>query len=161
MASRSEPNRLSFRHSSRSLLSKLSTKAFCVGLPGATDGHAKKFRVFLYPGDGYSLPPLYDVLTAQPSLDARRIERKQMKLAMSVEDRKHYRIDDIARRHFLQTGEQMGLSKPIIGKAVEEISSGMTAAFENELPAGFPQRIDKCMKAAIQTRLRTLALGPA
>lgn len=38
-------------------------------LIGATDGHAKNFSVFLTPGGRYALTPLYDVLTAQPSLD--------------------------------------------------------------------------------------------
>jgi serine/threonine-protein kinase HipA len=40
--------------------------------------------IFLGPGGSYRLTPLYDVLSARPSLDARRIERKQMKLAMAV-----------------------------------------------------------------------------
>lgn len=53
-------------------------------LIGATDGHAKNFSVFLGPGGSYHLTLLYDVLTAQPSLEAGQIERKQMKLAMSV-----------------------------------------------------------------------------
>lgn len=141
---------------------KLLKAQLAFWLMGATDGHAKNFSVFLHPGGGYSLTPLYDVLSAQPSLDARRIERKQMKLAMSVGDKKHYRIDEIAGRHFLQTGEQMGLSKAIVGKAVVEIASGMTAALaalESELPAGFPQRLNKSMNAAIQARIRLLALG--
>ncbi len=42
-------------------------------LIGATDGHAKNFSIFLRPGGSYGLAPLYDVLTAQPSLDARQI----------------------------------------------------------------------------------------
>jgi serine/threonine-protein kinase HipA len=130
-------------------------------LIGATDGHAKNFSVFLHSGGGYSLTPLYDVMTAQPSLEARQIERKQMKLAMSVGDRRHYRIDDIARRHFLQTGERAGLSKPTIGRAVEEVAAGLPAALtalESELPAGFPQRLHKSVKTGIQARLRVLEL---
>jgi len=39
-------------------------------LIGATDGHAKNFSIFLAPGGRYRLTPFYDVLTAQPSLDA-------------------------------------------------------------------------------------------
>ena len=73
-------------------------------LIGATDGHAKNFSIFLNPGGGFALTPLYDVLSAQPSLDARQIERKQMKLAMSVGSNNHYRIDEIQPRHFVQTG---------------------------------------------------------
>ncbi len=43
---------------------------------GATDGHAKNFSVFLGPGGRFRMTPLYDVLTAQPSLDADQILRK-------------------------------------------------------------------------------------
>jgi serine/threonine-protein kinase HipA len=35
-------------------------------LMGATDGHAKNFSLFLYPGGGFRLTPLYDVMSAQP-----------------------------------------------------------------------------------------------
>jgi serine/threonine-protein kinase HipA len=131
-------------------------------LIGATDGHAKNFSVFLHSGGGYSLTPLYDVLTAQPSLDARQIERKQMKLAMSVGERRHYRIEDIARRHFFQTGQQAGMSKSVVGKAVEEIAAGMPgalAALENELPEDFPPRLHKSVKSGIHAKLRSLELG--
>src|SRR5437867_9577333 len=64
-------------------------------LIGATDGHAKNFSIFLGRGGRFQLTPIYDVLTAQPSLDDRQIERKQMKLAMSVGDSRHYRIDEV------------------------------------------------------------------
>jgi serine/threonine-protein kinase HipA len=64
-------------------------------LIGATDGHAKNFSIFLGRGGRFKLTPVYDVLTAQPSLVARQIERKQMKLAMSVGDSRHYRMDEI------------------------------------------------------------------
>ena len=53
-------------------------------LIGATDGHAKNFSIFLGRGGRFKLTPVYDVLTAQPSLDTRQIERKHLKLAMSV-----------------------------------------------------------------------------
>ncbi len=72
-------------------------------LIAATDGHAKNFSIFLGPQGRFHLTPLYDVLSAQPSLDARQIERKQMKLAMSVGLSRHYRIEEIRGRHFVQT----------------------------------------------------------
>jgi len=131
-------------------------------LIGATDGHAKNFSIFLHPGGSYALTPLYDVLTAQPSLDARQIERKQMKLAMSAGDNRHYRIDEIMPRHFFQTGEKAGLSKSLIRKAVEDIAAGMSsaiAALEAELPADFPQQLHESVKNGIQGRMRVLEAG--
>ncbi|MBT3330834.1 MAG: type II toxin-antitoxin system HipA family toxin, partial [Rhodospirillaceae bacterium] len=68
-------------------------------LIGATDGHAKNFSIFLSPGGRFSLTPLYDILTAQPSLSDHQINRKQMKLAMSVGNNRHYRVDTIHARH--------------------------------------------------------------
>jgi len=53
-------------------------------LLAATDGHAKNFSVFLTPGGRFRLTPLYDVISAQPSADAGKIQRNQMKLAMAV-----------------------------------------------------------------------------
>jgi serine/threonine-protein kinase HipA len=42
-------------------------------LMGATDGHAKNFSIYLYPGGRYRMTPLYDVISAQPSVDAGQI----------------------------------------------------------------------------------------
>ncbi len=128
-------------------------------LIGATDGHAKNFSIFLHPGGGYSLTPLYDVLTAQPSLDARQIERKQMKLAMSLGDNRHYRIDEIVPRHFFQTAEKAGLSKALIRKAIEDVVSSMDRALEvleAELPAGFPENLHEAVGAGVRPRLGVL-----
>lgn len=130
-------------------------------LIGATDGHAKNFSVFLHPG-GYALTPLYDVLTAQPSLDAHQIERRQMKLAMSVGDNRHYRIDEIAARHFFQTAERAGLPKTLVRQAVEDVVSGMAKAIDQlgaELPTGFPLGLHEAVKAGTLARLRVLEAG--
>lgn len=130
-------------------------------LIGATDGHAKNFSVFLHPG-GYALTPLYDVLTAQPSLDVHQIERRQMKLAMSVGDNRHYRIDEIAARHFFQTADRAGLPKALVRQAIEDIASGMPKAIEQieaELPADFPPALHEAVKAGTLSRLRVLEVG--
>ena len=131
-------------------------------LIGATDGHAKNFSIFLHPGGGYALTPLYDVLTAQPSLDARQIERKQMKLAMSVGNNSHYRIDEIQTRHFFQTAEAAGLPRSLVRSAIEDVATrmdGALASLEAELPADFPQALHDSASAGVQRRLRVLRVG--
>lgn len=131
-------------------------------LIGATDGHAKNFSIFLHPGGGYALTPLYDVLTAQPSLDARQIERKQMKLAMSVGNNNHYRIDEIQTRHFFQTGEAASLSPSLVRNAVEDIAARMEGALvslEGELPADFPPALHESVSTGVQRRMRVLQAG--
>ncbi|WP_193369656.1 type II toxin-antitoxin system HipA family toxin [Pelagibius marinus] len=133
-------------------------------LIGATDGHAKNFSIFLRPGGSYSLTPLYDILSAQPSLDAGQIERKQMKLAMSVGDNNRYRIDQIHSRHFIQTAERAGLPKAIVREAIEEVRAQTDDAItqmEAALPPGFPEYIHESVSAGLRTRLPSLALPQA
>ena len=77
-------------------------------LMGATDGHAKNASRFLGPQGRFQPTPFYDVLIAQPSLDSRQIERKQMTLAMSVGDSRHHHMDEIYGRHFVQTAIRAG-----------------------------------------------------
>lgn len=136
---------------------KLALKAqILFWLIGATDGHAKNFSIFLRPGASFSLTPFYDVLTAQPSLDARQIERKQMKLAMSVGNNNHYRIDRIHARHFDQTGERAGLPKALVREAFDEVraqADDALAQIESAIPANFPASIHESVSAALRARL--------
>ena len=130
-------------------------------LIGATDGHAKNFSVYLLPGGGYRMTPLYDVLSAQPSLDGGQIRRNQMKLAMSVGASRHYRIDEIHGRHFLETGAKGGLPKKLMLQAIEEIVAGADVALEKvaaDLPAGFPEGIHASVASSARQRLRSLAV---
>lgn len=131
-------------------------------LMGATDGHAKNFSLFLRPGGRYALTPLYDVLTAQPNVDAREIERKQMKLAMSVGTRRHYRIDEIQARHFFQTGVAAGISQTLLRRAIEDIANRMDQALDAiaaDLPADFPTSLHGSVSRGVQQRLRVLRTG--
>lgn len=128
-------------------------------LIGATDGHAKNFSIFLAPGGRFHLTPLYDVITAQPSLDTGQIQRKQMKLAMSVGDKNHYRIAEVQARHFQQTGEAAGVPKMLVQDAIAMVATQAKVALEkteNELPEGFPQQIAESVRRAVLDRLRLL-----
>jgi len=133
-------------------------------LIGATDGHAKNFSIFLSPGGGYRLTPLYDIVTAQPALVARQIERKQMKMAMSVGNSRHYRFDRIHGRHFVQTAMRAGLSKNRAISIVEEIAAKAPEALDKTLgvlPTDFPPMIAEAVRDALMDRLRELELeGP-
>ncbi|MEI6782426.1 MAG: type II toxin-antitoxin system HipA family toxin [Verrucomicrobiota bacterium] len=128
-------------------------------LIGATDGHAKNFSIFLGRGGRFKLTPVYDVLTAQPSLDTRQIERKQLKLAMSVGDSRHYRIDEIKGRHFIQSAERAGLPGSLASEVLSEVSQIAETAIntiEKQLPRGFPKGIHHSVKAGLTTRLKNL-----
>jgi serine/threonine-protein kinase HipA len=128
-------------------------------LIGATDGHAKNFSIFLGRGGRFKLTPVYDVLTAQPSLDTRQIERKHLKLAMSVGDSRHYRIDEIKGRHFIQSAERAGLPGSLASEVLSEVSQIAETAIntiEKQLPRGFPKGIHHSVKAGLTTRLKNL-----
>lgn len=130
-------------------------------LISATDGHAKNFSVFLGPEGTYRLTPLYDILTAQPSLAARQIERKQMRLAMSVGTNNHYRIDEIHGRHFLQMADKAGISKTMVNDTLTQIAdaaSGAIDQIEQDLPENFPEEIHAAVSDAIKSRLRSTGI---
>ncbi|AXO13344.1 type II toxin-antitoxin system HipA family toxin [Thalassospira indica] len=128
-------------------------------LIGATDGHAKNFSVFLGAGGGYSLTPFYDILTTQPCLDANQITRRQMKLAMSVGNSRHYRIDQIYARHFIQTSDLAGLPRHVIQEIIEQLIETAPKAIselENTLPDDFPDEIHTSIHRAMSRRLDSL-----
>jgi serine/threonine-protein kinase HipA len=126
-------------------------------LIGATDGHAKNFSIYLGRGGRFKLTPVYDVVTAQPSLATRQIERKQMKLAMFVGEDRHYRLDEIKGRHFVQTTERAGLPGSLAKEVLEEVARAAGAAIltvEHQLPRAFPEYIHDSVKAGLAKRIR-------
>lgn len=131
-------------------------------LLGATDGHAKNFSIFLRPGGRYALTPLYDVLSVQPTLDRRQIERKQMKMAMALGNKNHYRVDDIQARHFVQSAGRAGVPLELVQRAMASVSGDIDAALETvagELPDGFPGALQDSISNGVRARLRQLNLG--
>lgn len=127
---------------------------------GATDGHAKNFSLFLTPGGGYRLTPLYDILTVQPSLDRGEIERRQMRLAMAVGANRHYRLDEIQPRHFAQTAAAAKLPDRIVRDAFVQVVEHGARAFdtvEAALPEGFPAALPASVRAAAGPRLAACA----
>lgn len=130
-------------------------------LIGATDGHAKNFSIFLSPGGRFSAAPAYDVLSAEPSLAAHQIERRQMRLAMAIGDRRRYRIDQIAPRHFVQTAVAAGYDEESTRAVLEELRTTAGPAFAaaaGAMPPGTPAALTDPVAAAIARRCRTIEL---
>ncbi|WP_018994115.1 type II toxin-antitoxin system HipA family toxin [Thioalkalivibrio sp. ALgr1] len=128
-------------------------------LIGATDGHAKNFSVFLQPGGGYRLTPLYDVLTILPSVASRQVERKQVRLALAVGRRNHYRVDGIQGRHFLQTGASARLPAAMVHEVLASVVLQAPSALdrvEYELPAGFPAGIHDAVRRSVEAGIQSL-----
>jgi len=82
-----------------------------------------------------------------------------MKLAMSVGNNNHYRIDGIVGRHFVQTGEAADLPKSLMRDCFESMIGAAADALirvEGELPPDFPDPIHQSVKAAVLRRLDML-----
>lgn len=128
-------------------------------LIGATDGHGKNFSIYLGQGGRFILTPFYDVLTAQPFFDAHKLQKKEMKMAMSVGSNNHYKMADIQGRHFVQTVQKAGLPDYIAKEALDEIAGIAEKAMqslEENLPADFPAEIHESVVRAVKSRLKSL-----
>ena len=128
-------------------------------LIGATDGHAKNFSIHLKPGGGFRLTPLYDVISAQPSVDRGQIQRNKMKLAMAVGHNRHYGVSTIMPRHFIETAEMASIDKSLVEKSFEDILSKADEAIEHVnaiLPEGFPANIVGSIFEGFKKRLKIL-----
>jgi serine/threonine-protein kinase HipA len=129
-------------------------------LLGATDGHAKNFSVFLYPGGGFRLTPLYDVISAQPSFDAKHVRHKDFKLAMAVGKSRHHGILGIHRRHFVETAELIGMGRRNAVGLVEEVIEASPKALHRavgKLPKDFPADIAASIHKGVNDRIAQLA----
>jgi serine/threonine-protein kinase HipA len=129
-------------------------------LLGATDGHAKNFSIRLATGGRFRLTPLYDIVSTQPSLDARQIGQNQMKLAMAVGTNRHYVVHTILGRHFKQTADACGLPAGTFKTIVEEIGDTGKAKIDqtlSKLPPDFPATVVGSISDGAKRRIDTLA----
>lgn len=128
-------------------------------LLGATDGHAKNFSIFLHPGGGFRLTPLYDVMSLQPAYDAKQIKRNRMKLAMSVGSQRHYVLDTILPRHFIQSAERAGMPAAAVEQIMDELTDRTPNAIEQvtaHLSRDFPKHISESIIRALVERSKVL-----
>jgi serine/threonine-protein kinase HipA len=128
-------------------------------LLGAIDGHAKNFSVFLFPGGRFRMAPLYDVISAQPAVDAGQIPRNKMKIAMAVGDSRHYTVDGIMPRHFVQTAAKAGIGTAAVRAIFADLAKQAPAALDQvlaALPKGFPSPVADSIAGGFKTRWRRL-----
>jgi serine/threonine-protein kinase HipA len=128
-------------------------------LIGATDGHAKNFSIALMPGGRFTMTPLYDVLTVQPSLDVGQLHAKDMKLAMRAGKSRHYKVSEIQGRHFVETGLAAGFSREQVASIFTDIHTRAEQAFATalaDMPAGFPEALFVSVKRGFDQRIPRL-----
>ena len=131
-------------------------------LLGATDGHAKNFSIALRPGGGFQITPLYDVLTAQKAVDDGQIRHNRMRLAMSVGDQNHYRINEVVRRHFVETAKAVGFGEGLVNDMIAKVINELEGAIDRThaaMPDGFPDQLLNCLFDGLRNRAKNLASG--
>ncbi len=112
-------------------------------LIAAIDGHAKNYSIFLA-GDGFRMTPLYDIISAAPDHLRQNFRHKDLQMAMAVGNRNHYRLDQIAPRHFDETAARARMALQARRRAFEEMAQqapGAIARVPSLLPTGFPEKI--------------------
>jgi len=130
-------------------------------LLAATDGHAKNFSIHLATGGRFHLAPLYDVVSAQPSIDANEVRHNQAKLAMSVGNNRHYVLGRILPRHFLQTAALCGIPQASATAMLEELGDTGAAAIDKvlaDLPDNFPREIATSIAEGAKARLEQVGV---
>ena len=83
-----------------------------------------------------------------------------MKLAMSVGDSRHYRLDEVAGRHFLQTAKRARLPETLTAGILREVTESAAKALatvECQLPGDFPAGICASIARGVATASAKLA----
>ena len=128
-------------------------------LLGATDGHAKNFSIRLSPGGRFRLTSLYDIMSAQPAHDAGQLRKNQFKLAMSTGDNRHYVVDRIMPRHFVQHADAAGLPAGTMDAVFAELVQAAPAAIEaarTAMPEDCPADLVESIVSGFNARLGSL-----
>jgi serine/threonine-protein kinase HipA len=128
---------------------------------GATDGHAKNFSLHLLPGGRFRLAPLYDIMSTQPCVDVGQIRRNQFKLAMAIGKNRHYVVDEVMPRHFVQTATAAGVGKAIVDDVLADVAQLLPRALDDvarNLPQDFPRHLLESIASGAHRRLRALAM---
>lgn len=124
----------------------------------AIDGHAKNYSLFLGPG-GFGMTPLYDILSAAPAVEKGAFRHKELRLAMSVGRRRHYRLDHIQPRHFEETAALAKVPPEIRRQAFAQLAEiGLPAidTVADALPSWFPDRVAGPIIAHAKNRMTLL-----
>jgi serine/threonine-protein kinase HipA len=132
-------------------------------LLAATDGHAKNFSIFLLPGGGYRMTPLYDVISVWPVIGRgpNQVAWREARLAMAVRSRNVH--DELAR---IQTRHWQGLAQRSGAEDTWEAMQALVARVEPAiaavqmlLPAGFPERTAQTIFDGLRQQRRSWQAG--
>lgn len=132
-------------------------------LLAATDGHAKNFSVFLLPGGGYRLTPLYDVLSVWPVIGhgPNLVAWQEAKLAMAVRSKNvHHELAGIQTRHWHELAQRSGADgtweamQALVARVEPTI-----ATVQARLGAEFPRQTAQAIFEGMRRQARTWEAG--
>jgi serine/threonine-protein kinase HipA len=132
-------------------------------LLAATDGHAKNFSIFLLPGGGYRMTPLYDVISAWPVIGHGQnlLAWQEAKLAMAVRAKNvHYELAPLQTRHWHGLASRSGAEGA--WEAMQALATRVEpaiAAVQRRLPDDFPQRTAQTIFDGLRQQNRTWETG--
>ncbi|NIG76074.1 type II toxin-antitoxin system HipA family toxin [Klebsiella sp. Ap-873] len=133
-------------------------------LLAASDGHAKNYSVGIMPGGGYSLTPLYDIMSCYPLIGGRGLAKQDIKMAMSLassEKGRKYEWNTIFPRNFLATARKCGFSETRMSELIDEFYQKTPAVLSEAkalLPKNFPESISAAIFNGVENASRRLAL---
>lgn len=131
-------------------------------LLGAIDGHGKNFSIFLLPHGAYRLAPLYDVMSAWPMVAKKEIDRKELRMAMSVHDtNKHYSWDEIQLRKWEHMARKIRFPEDDLRDIISGLADEMedvVARVSSLLPATFPTALAEAVFTGMRSARAKLLL---
>lgn len=130
-------------------------------LLSAPDGHAKNFSIFLRP-DGFTLTPIYDVMSAAPYHP--KLAAQKIKLAMAIGASRHYRVHTILPRHFYQTAQAAGIARADVDTLFDDLEQASDDALQDATVAAerasMPARTRDAIVDAVRKHLRLFRFAP-
>jgi serine/threonine-protein kinase HipA len=131
-------------------------------LLAAPDGHAKNFSIFLK-RNGYSMTPLYDVLSAWPIIGNGPTEwaYQKAKLAMAIRGSKPYRhFRKVAVRHWEKLAAETGVPTAF-DDMVEMVANCQNALeeLEQRIPENFPPLLWERLRSGVLSHRERFLTG--
>lgn len=124
-------------------------------LLAAIDGHAKNFSIRWGPS-GFNMTPLYDILSAQPMVDAGKFQAEKIKMAMSYGEKKHYTVRDIYRKHLIQTAKLCRIDIEQMEMTIDEVIANVPSVIDEvskELSGDFPIQVAESIFEGMRKRI--------
>ncbi len=114
-------------------------------LLAAIDGHAKNFSIFLLPGGGFKLTPLYDVISTFPLVAKKQLEQRPLRMAMALNGKnRHYDWNAMLYRHWLSTAKACHFPADGMEEIIAEVLGCLDQVIDQVgdlLPDPFPDAI--------------------